>query len=598
MSQERGKVLVLTSDREQGASLQGFLRGRGNDIVGAESRAQVVKAVEDGTVDLVVLDIDAERGDGQLCVCQAIRNGAQHRDIPIIVLNGRHRGQHGPPGSEDIPACTPADAFLERPADLSALAGKVEELLGAERKEAPASGTGDPISVRRLVRDTGWLIRLRWLAAVGMVAATIAAQYVFEIEVGTKQLLLAAAALAAFNLGFYVFFLRLRELGPDEATSTQARRLVHLQIVTDLVILTIALHYCGGVRNPIAVFYVFHVILASILLPVGTSYIHATLGAVLFASLGVIEHRWPELHFVLRGYDVMNTPPTWRILFAESMVLAATLYVAAYLAGTLASTLHKRERDFINTLASLRERSRQLQAANVKLSEVQERKEHFLYHAAHQLKSPLAAVDGCIAAVVEGYVEDLEKQTKLLEQARTRISSLFELVGDLLRLSRAREGVLPAGERLPVDLGTVVEKVLDLHKERATRKGISVSLQRTGGTSQLMGDEGSLRDVVANLVSNAIEYTPEGGQVKVKMFTREGHVVLEVIDTGIGIPEEEQKHLFTEFFRASNAKQVRAGGTGLGLTIVKEIVRQHGGTIAVDSLLNLGTCMRVSLPRV
>ncbi|MFH0965516.1 MAG: HAMP domain-containing sensor histidine kinase [Planctomycetota bacterium] len=456
----------------------------------------------------------------------------------------------------------------------------------------------DPMAVKRLVSDTGWLIRLRWLAALGMVLATLLTQYAFGIGVGTRQLLLLALLLAACNAFFRQYFAHLKHLVPNEHTLRRARRFVHVQIVVDLVILTAALHYCGGIRNPIVIFYIFHVILASILLPPGASYFHAALGAALFLSLGIIEHVRPELHWPLKGYDWVSAPTTWRLLLGEVLILALALYVAAYLAGTLSRMLHKREGELVRTLASLRERTHELKATNTKLSEVQARKEHFLHHAAHQLKSPLSAIDGCIAAVLGDYAVEEEKRKDLLRRARVRIASLCELVGDLLLLSRAREGVLPEGERRPVDLSAVVQKVADLLSERARQKGVCLSFQAAPGCSQVIGQENALRDVVLNLVSNAVEYTTSSGRVKIKAFPEGPNVILEVIDTGIGIPPEERDHLFTEFFRASNARALRPDGTGLGLAIVKEIVEQHGGSISVDSLLNLGTCMRVSLPHV
>ena len=126
----------------------------------------------------------------------------------------------------------------------------------------------------------------------------------------------------------------------------------------------------------------------------------------------------------------------------------------------------------------------------------------------------------------------------------------------------------------------------------------SVSLQFWGGLSGRLvrADKRALEDVVANLVSNAVKYTPDGGTVKVKTFAEGACATCEVIDTGIGIPRREQDKLFTEFFRASNAKRVASEGTGLGLTIVKEVVERHGGAVEVHSIENLGTCVKFSVP--
>ena len=111
------------------------------------------------------------------------------------------------------------------------------------------------------------------------------------------------------------------------------------------------------------------------------------------------------------------------------------------------------------------------------------------------------------------------------------------------------------------------------------------------------GDAGRLQHLLENLVSNAIKYTPDGGKVRVDLARDEcGRVRVEVRDTGIGIPESAQSRLFTEFFRAPNAKACDAVGTGLGLVIVKEIVEQHGGTLSVESAEGRGTLFTVLLP--
>ena len=112
----------------------------------------------------------------------------------------------------------------------------------------------------------------------------------------------------------------------------------------------------------------------------------------------------------------------------------------------------------------------------------------------------------------------------------------------------------------------------------------------------MLGDERVLADALGNLVSNAVKYTTEGGHVKVATRMVGEEVVCDVIDDGIGIPEAEKKRLFEEFFRASNARASGREGTGLGLAIVKEAVERHGGSLKIESLQNLGSCMTIALP--
>lgn len=456
----------------------------------------------------------------------------------------------------------------------------------------------DRIAIERLVHHTGWLIRLRWLAAVGMALATIAARYAFDINIGVVELLFLAAALGLFNFIYRLTYLHLMAAPPNQEALARTQRFAHLQILVDLLVLTAVLLYTGGARSPVAIFYVFHVILASILLSRRASYAYATFAATLFVALGVLEHVRSDLVQPLVEYDRLGVPLPWRVLFAEVLFLAVALYAVAYLAGTLATLLRNREEQLVAAFTSLNERSERLQEANATLAAIQERKESFLLHAAHQLKGPLAAIDACLSVVTEDVTTDPAKRKELLDRARSRIAQLFRLISDLLSLTMAREGVMPAGQSQLIDLNEIVTKVTEFHNVRADQKGVLMTVDAAADLPLLSGGERGLRDVVSNLVSNAIEYTPEGGTVKIKTFVEDGQVTLEVIDSGIGIPEGDLDKLFTEFFRAANARQVRAQGTGLGLVIVKETVERHGGTVAIDSLVNLGTCVRVALPGV
>jgi signal transduction histidine kinase len=169
------------------------------------------------------------------------------------------------------------------------------------------------------------------------------------------------------------------------------------------------------------------------------------------------------------------------------------------------------------------------------------------------------------------------------------------MVEELRVLSRAREARL-AAEMSEFDATELVTDVVTELREAAERGGLELTLESPGEPVTICADLAGLRQVIDNLVSNAIRYTPPGGRVEVTLARTADSLRLEVRDTGIGIPAADLPHVFEEFYRAPNARAHTTGGTGLGLAIVGAVVRQHGGTVNVESAPDEGTRVTVALP--
>ncbi|WP_121255991.1 sensor histidine kinase [Nocardioides ferulae] len=232
--------------------------------------------------------------------------------------------------------------------------------------------------------------------------------------------------------------------------------------------------------------------------------------------------------------------------------------------------------------------------ARVELQALDTYKSQLIATVSHELKNPLAAILGHLE-MLEG-VENLDRRTLTSLAAIDRgAHRLARVVDDLLLLSKVGDPDNPV-IATPVDLRRTIEDVLDLVGVQAQRKRITVRLETDGDDLHAAGDPGELDRVCANLLSNAVKYTPEGRGVLVRLARQDDLVVLTCTDEGIGISAEDQKGLFTEFFRSSNPEAVAQPGTGLGLAIVSRIVSRHGGRIEVESALGAGSTFRVFLP--
>jgi uncharacterized protein YigA (DUF484 family) len=223
----------------------------------------------------------------------------------------------------------------------------------------------------------------------------------------------------------------------------------------------------------------------------------------------------------------------------------------------------------------------------------------FLQKAAHQLRSPFSAIYSLMKVLRKGYLGPVsEQQQDAILRCEKRLEILGTMVNDLLKLGIKRQHQDRATIQA-VDGVKVLKALEELYGSPASEKGVALDFVIGESIPDLMADEKLLDELFGNLISNAIKYTPSGGKVRVSLAgAKEHRVRFEVSDTGIGIPEEDIPRLFTEFFRAENAKALAEGGTGLGLVIVKEILDFLGGSISVKSKVGEGTTLTCLLPSV
>ena len=227
--------------------------------------------------------------------------------------------------------------------------------------------------------------------------------------------------------------------------------------------------------------------------------------------------------------------------------------------------------------------TRKYRVANEKLKKLDETKDEFISMASHQLRTPLTSVKGYLSMVLEGDAGKLNRQQEdLLKQSFMSSQRMVNLIADLLNLSRLNTGKFVIDAQ-PTDLRVVIDQEIAQLSETAKAKKIDLQWQMPTTFSMLPLDEGKIHQVVMNFIDNAIYYTPEGGTVTVSLKELESSVEFRVTDSGIGVPREQQKHLFSKFFRAENAKRMRPDGTGLGLYMAKKVVIAQNGAVIFES---------------
>jgi signal transduction histidine kinase len=446
------------------------------------------------------------------------------------------------------------------------------------------------MEIEELRERISWLIRLRWVAAVGVVITVAAASRVLDVQLSELPLCAITAALAVYNALLWAMKWRL----PAVSAPSNLAAFANIQIGCDLLFLAALLHFSGGIENPFRCYYVFHIVIASILLSRRATYVHAGIAVGLVSLMAGLEAAGsiPHYHLALIEPHLYSKPV---YLLASLFVLATTLYFTAFMATSIASTLREREREIVHLSRSLRQHTDELEQSYESLARLERSKSMYLHRVAHHLRSPLTAIERMLAVVVEGRTGALPQRAyETLDRSRQRVRGVLDLARDLLALSRAREAASSAEGA--VNLAEVAANVVNDFRQAAASASVSLQLEVGSGLEPIAGDPESISELFENLISNAVKYTPSGGKVTVAVGRRDDQIGVSVADSGIGIPEEDLESIFDEFYRAENARDTGKEGTGLGLSIVRAVAKAHGGDVTVESKVGVGSTFRVVIP--
>ena len=242
------------------------------------------------------------------------------------------------------------------------------------------------------------------------------------------------------------------------------------------------------------------------------------------------------------------------------------------------------------------EATRELKVTNKKLVALDEAKDEFISMASHQLRTPLTSIKGYLSMMVEG---DLGKvtpaQEKALKEAFGSSQRMVFLIADFLNVSRIKTGKFMI-EPKEVFLPEIVREEITQLREMADSRDLKLVYEQPEDFPKVMLDDNKIRQVMMNMVDNAIYYTPSGGEITIQLYPNGKEIIFKVVDTGIGVPKEEQHKLFAKFYRAGNARKARPDGTGLGLFMAQKIVAEQGGSIIFESTEGKGSTFGFRFP--
>jgi len=245
----------------------------------------------------------------------------------------------------------------------------------------------------------------------------------------------------------------------------------------------------------------------------------------------------------------------------------------------------------------VKERTKELARLNEELKRLDKMKSDFVSAVSHELRTPLTSIKGYASILMAGKLGEVSPaQKERLEKIDKHSNSLTHLINNLLDIARIESGRVQM-ETKDISIKELLETIVDIIAPQIKEKNISLKINLNKNVDKIKADEGQLERVFLNLLSNAIKFTPEKGRITIYIKDKDDSIEFSIEDTGIGIPKEDLKKVFEEFFRSENAPAQKIKGTGLGLSLVKKIIEAHKGKLWVDSELGKGTTFIFTIPK-
>jgi len=439
-----------------------------------------------------------------------------------------------------------------------------------------------------LKRRNYWLIKLRYAAVAMMIILFAGFEYIFKFELTPIQHKIFVYS----TITILIYNFILSRLADKVTTNPNKFNYLHLSLVQigfDLTLLAVITYYTGTIESPLYILFIFHMIVGSLILPGFVMYTICGLILGLFTLFSLLEYYTLIPHYGLKG--LLNSP-VYNNLNYISIFLPAfivMMVVSVFIANTIAHELYKREQELRDTLD--------------KLSEAEEAKQKYTMGVVHEIKTPIAAVQSILDLILQKFTGPVsDKVEDKLLKARTRSEEAINTINDVLSISKLKllDSITPD----KIDIEEMFNNSIKHFSTNLDFKNIRLIFRdERKNKKELIADEKLLELAFSNLFGNAIKYTPKQGKIEILISEyNEENLQIEFSDSGIGVPEKDLQKIFNEFYRSSNAKTFNAEGSGLGLSVVKQIIEQHSGIISAESPSKLslgeykGTTFRIILP--
>jgi signal transduction histidine kinase len=426
-----------------------------------------------------------------------------------------------------------------------------------------------------------WFIRIRWIAILILIVSTYIVKHILDISIQEVPIYILSAILFLLNVIHTLILRRITREGSSRVIQ-RIKQDIHFQIITDLIILTFILHFSGGIENPLILFYFFHLIIASSIFSTLQSYLYVAFAILLVAFLALLECFSLVPHYPLEGFISHDLYKNVFYVFGTGFIFACTSVLVVSLSHMIIFRSIKSEEAYVKT--------------NIELENKDKVKNEYVLRVTHDIKGHVAAILSCIEVIRSMETGPLnEVQEEFTRRAFERTELLSGFVKNLLNLTKKR--LKHDSEFEEFMLNDLISKVVDSVKELAKDKSIDFNIYVDKSIQTIIANPFAIEELYSNLLLNAIKYTSPQGHISLSVKSRQNNIITEISDSGIGIPEEDLPNVFDEFYQGANVPRDIKTGSGLGLSIVKQIVENHKGKIWVSSELDVWTKFTFILPK-
>lgn len=449
--------------------------------------------------------------------------------------------------------------------------------------ESQSQRTGFLTHSRLLGRRLMLHQRVRAVAALMMAAGALFAHYVLGIhELPMFGLLLLAAVIFAYD--GLIYWLARPHLTGSFANKQHLEQLMFHAGWLDFLALTATIWMVGGARSPFMPFYLLHLVLSSLMLSRRATL---ALGGLAYAMilgliLGDLTGALPP--YALPGDLAATGHMTWRAALTFATVYGLGILVALYLFLGLAANLRRGEEGVRRRAAELRYLASQ--------------RRDFLRVTTHNMRSPVGAAVMFLRNLEAGLGGELnERQLDWTSRALKRLDGLGVFLTEMTQFAALEAGQLEKKIEA-VNIGRMLQLIVEEYGDSANERAQVLELEVEPDLPTVEAMPRLLREAVVNYVTNAIKYTPEGGRIQIAGRRVDDSIVIEVLDSGLGIPPDRLENVFEDFGRVESELPdgTKPEGTGLGLSITKRIIEAHGGLVGVESVVGVGSRFRIVLP--
>ncbi|MEE9432078.1 MAG: HAMP domain-containing sensor histidine kinase [Melioribacteraceae bacterium] len=419
-----------------------------------------------------------------------------------------------------------------------------------------------------------WLIHLRFSAVLMLLVIFLTSLYLLNVEFSRIQyraFIVITIAITTYNL--FLYFIRSR------LTCTPGKfNPLHfslLQIVLDLISLILLVHFTGTIETPLYMLFIFHMIIGSLILPRSVIFLIATIVLMVFTSMVAFEYYDIITHHHITALHLDEHSKNFNYIISSLGIFIFTIYTSVFITSRIVGKLYKREKQLKETLEQL--------------NEAEKSKQKYIMGVVHEIKTPIAAAQSMIEIIRNGYVSEIDDKVKSkLDRAKIRNDEAITLINNILRISKLK--LLGEVVQEEVDIIKVLRKIVEDRKELLSQKNIDLNYE-DGTTIKpiVKGDEVLYELIFSNILGNSIKYSEENSRIEILVDKTKNNLLIEFSDRGIGIPKEDLEKIASQFYRASNITSGKFEGSGLGLSLVKEILEKLNGSMKISSPSKIGS---------